>query len=306
MLGIVMATDRQFLAYANAAIISIRQYNSQIPIQIFVCDPLPELEEQWKDLDVTLLKVDTTSVESSRVSKKDRMIIRTRYTKIKAITENNFDPCLYLDCDIVACSDVGTIGSCLDLGSNDIYALLRRPKIPSLFEWRWLYFTDPDSLTIQSITNLINQTFATDYSVNQIEKLKCWNGGVLYGTSKAMKILGERWLSFYLRLTLGELRRRFIPNDQLSLWLALNQLQNSISIKELPLEWNFMPGHVEGSLNTDLDRFIRSYGVKILHFAQNKDDEWAVALREQIVAEFEYKCASRKNDSTAKRSAAAR
>jgi len=187
-------------------------------------------------------------------------------------------------------TDIERITSELPIFDNNIpvvYLLLRRPKIISITDISWLYFKNSSEMTIQQMADLVNVTFDTKYTEQKLLALNCWNGGVVYGNAKGVHLLCNMWKKYYETMLTGKNKDYFIPNDQLCLWLATDQMANRMTIKELPLSWNFMPGHALEELMKKSCPSIKEVkesldGVNILHLAQNKTDIWAQILINDI------------------------
>lgn len=291
MPGIVMSTDLQYAEYAMTAIISIRKYNNSIPIKLYLCDNIPYLTAAANHLSFATKCVPMPAYLDRIESEKLRQHIWTRIAKLTAIIESTFDWCLYLDADIIALDDVGKITAitCDQMNDSEIHMLLRRPHLPSVYEWRRPYIRDSLNLTPEDMATLVNQVFALNYPAEEILNITCWNGGVIYGTQKAIKLLGKLWLALYEKMVTGPYLRQMVPKDQLCLWLAAKQLERQITIQELPLEWNFMPGHTllnEDLAHCDLAKLRRPIQerAKILHLCHRKSDNWASELIKSIRA----------------------
>jgi hypothetical protein len=294
VLGVVIATDSRCAEYARAAIISIRQHNRVVPIRVYLCGAVPYLEEAAERLCYTVWPVTLPEYLGDNCSADRKRYIWTRVTKLTAMLENPFNPCLYLDADTVALDDVSKV---VDVGAGrlddfEVYLLLRRPKIPSIYNWRRPYIVDSQDMTSEGMTALLNRVFDLDYTPGELLETQCWNGGVVYGTQKAVRLLAQRWLGYYERMVTGPHRDRFVPKDQLCLWLAAKQLARQIRVRELPLEWNCMAEHalLKGSrpditLEEVLQRARAS--AKILHLGFVKESAWAVALKNALLRSLE-------------------
>lgn len=290
-LTIVMASDEKYLVYLEIAVKSIRKYNSSIPIQIYSCNPINFLETiDENGIDKILVTTpknfrsnfDNTSVYNHAM---------TRIAKLASMVEVESNYVLYLDSDIIVLTDIANISRELEVNKSSVYLLLRRPQMISLLDISWLYFKNSARMSPKEIVNLVNDTFSTNYSSKSLINLNCWNGGIIYGHSKTVKKLAQQWRENYLKMLTGKNKDLFIPNDQLCLWIAADQLKNEINFKELPLSWNFMPGHAAENLvkkpnpsPEEIKTFLK--GVNILHLAQNKTDMWAQILINEINSKY--------------------
>lgn len=295
MFGIVMATNRAFARYAKSAVSSVRKYNQTVPVRIYLCGEIPEIEDAASELSCTIKHVDFPADLVDRVSTTKGGLIWTRIAKLTSMSETVFDPCLFLDVDLVALDDMAQITG-FDLkcpASKDaIYMLLRRPGLPTVYNSRQLYLTDAKNTTQEGMTQLINETFGLSYSMDNFLALRCWNSGVIYGSRYTLNLFAQRALELYQRMVTGPHGERFRFRDQLCVWLAEDQLKSSITAFELPLEWNFMPGHavpMASSVFTyDYTSVMDSVEavcehVKVLHFGDRKKFPWAIKLRESFL-----------------------
>jgi lipopolysaccharide biosynthesis glycosyltransferase len=195
---------------------------------------------------------------------------------------------MFVDSDVLVLDDLKKITEELELKGSDkpiVYMLLRRPQLLSLNDIGWLYLRDAPGLSFQQMADLINETFSLDYSADQLQNVNCWNSGIVYGSPEGIKMLADQWSKYYTVMLTGKNKDSFIPNDQLCLWLAIDHLVDKVTVKELPLAWNFMPGHalekIMSKATPSLDEIKASLrGVRILHFAQNKADSWVQRLIE--------------------------
>lgn len=287
-MSIVMASDEKYISYLEIAIKSIRKHNASIPIKIFSCNPigfLDSIEEQGVEkIQVKLPKDFRTHFDT--ISAYNHAL--TRIAKLNSITSTSeSENVLYLDSDIIALTDVEKIANELKTQEDTVYLLLRRPQIVSLLDIGWLYFKNSSKMSPDELAQLTNDTFSTNYTGNSLLQLDCWNTGVIYGPSAAVQKLSKAWMKNYLQILTGKNKDSFIPNDQLSFWVTADQLKGSIHLKELPLSWNFMPGHAAEDLvkkpNPSPEEVQEALkDVNILHLAQNKTDVWAQILINDI------------------------
>ncbi len=291
-LAITMASDEKYIPYITTALRSIRRYNTTIQIDVYSCAnirpllPLDGVNARFHE--VTVPKKLTASLDGEELAHAS-----TRVAKLESLTQRGTDKLMYVDCDIVVLDDLGKITQELPVDGSDnpiVYMLLRRPDLLSVNDLSWLYFRDSSQLSNQQMTGLVNDTFSLDYSTERFQALRCWNGGLVYGSTQGVNILGDLWKDYYNRMLTHRDRGSFIPNDQLCLWLAAEQLEKVLTIRELPLAWNFMPGHaleeVMGKADPKLEEIKKALGgVKILHFAQNKTDPWVQVLVDDINSE---------------------
>jgi lipopolysaccharide biosynthesis glycosyltransferase len=285
-LTIVMASDEKYLAYLEIAVKSIRKHNTSIPIKIFSCSPISFLETVNKKVVKVQVKP-PKGLRSHLESTSAYNHALTRIAKLASMTNVESENILYLDSDIIALTDIEKISEELETNRNTIYLLLRRPQSISLLDIAWLYFKNSTQMTTEEMTEVVNDTFSTNYSSKSLLRLNCWNGGIVYGSGIAVKRLAEQWRQNYIKMLTGKNRDSFIPNDQLCLWITVDQLKNKIDFKELPLSWNFMPGHAVEDLvknpNPSPDEIKKTLkAVNILHLAQNKTDVWAQILINEI------------------------
>lgn len=288
-LGITLASDERYVPYMTTALRSIRRHNSTIPLDVYSCgriEPLLPLQE----VNARLHQVTVPQNLIASLDTEDLTHASTRVAKLESMTQIGTERLMYVDCDIVALHDLGEIAQELPADDSDrpvVYMLLRRPNLLSIEELKWLYFKDSSQLSLQQMTDLVNDTFSLNYSPQRLRDIKCWNGGMVYGSTQGVNMLGELWKDYYYQMLTHRNRGSFIPNDQLCLWLATEQLDDVLEIRELPLEWNFMPGHaleeVREKADPNLDKIKEALnGVKILHLAQNKTNPWVQLLVEDI------------------------
>ncbi|MCC3771944.1 hypothetical protein [Streptomyces sp. UNOC14_S4] len=264
-----------------AAICSLRSYNRTAPVRLFVDDKPPELDGIAATAGFT--------VEVRHVPGHSEHI-RSRMLKIRAMTEavpGESGTCLHLDADTLLLDDVADLVEESPVGPGtdaDVRMLLRRPKVQTLWTNGRHNFTDTE-LGRDEIAALIRETFGLALTTAELGAMPCWNSGVVHGTGTALRRIARPWLDRYRHMVTGPTRDRFVPNDQLCLWLTLLAARDAIRTGELPLRWNFMPGRAlrlaPGTRDLDaagLD------GVALLHLSVNKDDPWALRRRNAALA----------------------
>jgi len=287
LLNLTMASDNKYVTYMHTAIKSIRKYNSDIPIDVYSCDLINHL---FGEKNVRLHEVPVPDNLAHVLSTQEKEHAFSRVAKLEALGHKSSEKLMYIDSDIIVLGDIKEIETELKVTDSDkpvVYMLLRRPNTLSIAEIGWLYFKDINKLSSQKMANLVNDTFSVEYSASQLQNIRCWNGGIIYGSAEAVNTLSILWKNYYFEMLTGKNRNQFIPNDQLCLWLAVDQLEDKLKVRELPLKWNFMPGHaleqITNKVNCKSDD-IKEYlkGVRILHFAQNKNDKWAQILVDEV------------------------
>ena len=288
-LALVMASDEKYVSHLRTAIKSIRKYNSQLNIHIFSCSDISSVLVNSGNCQLHQVVIPENFKHAFKTNS-ELEHSATRIAKLESMTINGSENIMYIDSDIVAFTDIERIVSELPIPNDNIpvvYLLLRRPQIISISDISWLYFKNSSEMTTQQMTDLVNTTFNTNYTEQKLLTLNCWNGGVVYGNAKGVHLLCDTWKRYYEKMLMGKNKDSFIPNDQLCLWLVTDQLANRMTIKELPLSWNFMPGHALEELmkkpNPSIKEIKESLnGVNILHLAQNKTDIWAQILINDI------------------------
>jgi hypothetical protein len=286
MFGIVMAANDRYADYARSAIASIRRYNPRVPIEVTLCGDNPALRDAaaWFGCDV---RCEPFPVELAGTITPDvRSVVWTRFAKFACLRETTLDPCAYLDADVLALSDVAGLAKGGLPGADEVHMLLRRPVLPTIFRWRHAYLVDAQQLTPQAVADLLNAAFGVGLSVEAMLAIRCWNAGVIFGSRAAVRRLATTWRETYGRMVTGRYRERFVPKDQLCLWLAAGQPDAGLDLRELPLAWNFMPGHVvpdsqRRTWSAPLALAEVSARANILHFGHTKSEHWAVELLEQ-------------------------
>ncbi|RLV04412.1 hypothetical protein CTZ27_10655 [Streptomyces griseocarneus] len=261
-----------------AAICSLRSYNRTAPVRLFVDDKPPELD--------TIAATAGFTVEVRHVPGYNEHV-RSRMLKIRAMTEATSGTCLHIDADTLLLDDIADLAEESPVGpgtDTDVRMLLRRPKVQTLWTNGRHNFTDT-GLSPEDIADLIRETFGPALTTAELGAMPCWNSGVVYGTGAALRRIAHPWLDRYRHMVTGPTRDRFVPNDQLCLWLTLLAARDTIRTGELPLRWNFMPGRAlrlaPGTRDlddTELD------GVALLHLSVNKDDPWALRRRNAALA----------------------
>jgi hypothetical protein len=275
-LEVRMSCTRSYLPYAVASLCSLRQHNRAVPVRLFVDEEVPELTAIADRAGFTVERVDPVSERVRAVHGDAGDHIRSRLLKIHTMATATAERVLYLDADTLLLGDVGAVGAAVEGSAEDLFMLLRRPLVPTLWDYGRMNLTDPQR-SREDIAELIQETFALGLTLADLDRLTCWNAGILYGASDTARTLAVAWLDTYERMITASTRDAFVPNDQLCLWLTLLGHDPVGDIGELPLGWNCMPGLALGlaagtpSLpDSDLD------GVTVLHLATNKRDPWAV------------------------------
>lgn len=283
--GVVMATDAAYATYARAGVASIRRYNADVPIEITVCGAEPALEDAARRYGCTLRHIALPPEVAAAVAAEDVPVVWSRLAKFGSMLESAFEQCLYLDADVIALADVAGIVAEAPLDARAIYMLLRRPAQPTLYRWRHAYLADAQALPPEAVATLLNETFGLRLTIDQMLAIRCWNAGVIYAARAALDRLAGEWRELYLRMVAGPHRARFAPKDQLCLWLAAERLKEEVEIRELPLAWNYMPGHAapdEERRTWDAAATLARMrgGARLLHFGHTKTEAWAIELRE--------------------------
>ena len=283
--GIVMASDAAYADHARAAVASMRRHNAEAPIEIVVCGAVPVLDDTACRYGCTQRHVALPGELAAAIAAEDVPVVWSRLAKFDCMLASTFDPCLYLDADVIALADVADIVAEAPLDARAAYMLLRRPAQPTLYRWRHAYLTHAQALAPQAVATLLNEAFGLRLTVDEMLAIRCWNAGVIYAARAALERLAGEWRALYLRMVTGPHRARFAPKDQLCLWLAAERLKEEVEIRELPLAWNFMPGHTvpedERRVWDAIAALARMRGAaRLLHFGHTKDEPWAVELRE--------------------------
>jgi hypothetical protein len=286
-LNLTMSSDKKYVTYLKTAIHSIRQHNSNIPIDVYSCS---QIDNSTSEKNVQIHKVPIPSSLKNSLSPDELDHASTRIAKLESMNQKGSEQLMYIDSDIIALEDIGKISKDLSTADSNnpvVYMLLRRPHTLSIKEIGWLYFKNVTKLSPHQMANLVNNTFSADYSADRLQNIRCWNGGIIYGSTEGVNTLANLWRSNYLKMLTENNKDFFVPNDQLCLWLAVDQLESSLTIRELPLAWNFMPGHALEEIIKQADpkpEDIKQHltDIKILHFAQNKTDRWAQVLIDEV------------------------
>jgi hypothetical protein len=283
-LGIVLASDETYAVYVQAAVASIRRHNVEVPIEIAVCGTVPALEDVAGRLGCALRSVPFPVGLRRVIADHDVPATWARFAKFDCMLESTSDPCLYLDADVIALVDVAAILAEAPLDARAVYMLLRRPAQPTLYRWRHAYLADAQELAPEAVATLLNEAFGLRLTVEEMLAIRCWNAGVICGSRAALERLVGLWRAMYLRMVTGPCRARFAPKDQLCLWLAAEQLKQEVEIRELPLAWNYMPGHTvpeeERQAWDAVTALARMRGMaRVLHFGHTKAEPWAIELR---------------------------
>src|SRR5206468_12725598 len=136
---------------AVAAICSLRAYNRDVPVQLF-------LDEEPEEL-VRIAAMLKVLVRIRRIPEHDEHT-RSRLLKIQAMTEAPSGPCLHIDADTLLLDDVAALTTQSPIGPAagvDVRMLLRRPKVQTLWTNGRYNFTDT-GLSRERITHLVNGT----------------------------------------------------------------------------------------------------------------------------------------------------
>jgi hypothetical protein len=274
--GVTVSCTENYAKFAVASICSIRDHNATVAIELVLdrqFDGLGRIAERVG------FEIRTISPDQSIVPETEH--VRSRMLKIQAVASTAFDPMLYIDADTLALTDVARIQSALSISADaDLFMLLRRPLVPTIWDYGRLNFVDP-KIDDSDIVTLLRSTFGLAISARDLDHLKCWNAGVIFGSQDVVCKMATKWLATYERMIRVPTSRAFVPNDQLCLWLTLWEAGNTIRVGELPLSWNFMPGHVlrMKPYTRQIDPSALAE-VAILHLATNKYDEWALRMIE--------------------------
>ncbi|MFJ4963919.1 hypothetical protein ACIP6P_15945 [Streptomyces sp. NPDC088729] len=294
--GVVFAATRSHVPFAMASISSLRAHSPSVPVRLVVDAPDERAEAAARRLRVELVTA-PLAVENE--------FIRSRLLKIGAIGSAPFDDILYIDSDTLLLDDVLEVRGLREAephGDRPLMMLLRRPVIPTLMGFGRLNFTARDP-SADDIRDLLRRALDIRLTSAELDRLLCWNSGVLLGRAGTLRPLCTRWAELYRRIATGPHRAAFVPNDQLCLWLALHEAADRALVGELPLRWNFMPGlalraPLHGTTSQDQTAYLevaRLNGgsltgealreVSLLHFARNKYDDWALELAARALEE---------------------
>lgn len=289
--SLAMASDEKYFTYLRTAVNSIRRYNNNVPINVYSCvstDSLSGLSDvvcNVRHVDVPQRIKDSLGEGTEKLEH-----TLTRVAKLESMRDKRSNQLMYVDSDIIAFDDLEKITTELGVADSDkpvVYMLLRRPHLLSIKGIGWLYFQGDSVLSPQQKADLVNDTFAVDYSAQRLQDIRCWNGGIIYGSTEGVNALANLWGEYYTKMLTEKNKDSFIPNDQLCLWLAVDRLESELIIRELPLAWNYMPGHALEEIMAKTDPSAEEIkksleGVRILHFAQNKTDKWAQVLIDEV------------------------
>jgi len=254
--------------FAIASICSIRDHNQTVPIKLFLDGKAPDVDHLAKQLGFSVVRLSCDRYGEH---------VRSRLLKIHALANTSFQRILYLDADTLVLDDVAKIQAQLFVPLDaDVFLLLRRPRLISIWDYGRLHFTDP-TIDKEEIVRLVSTTFGLPLTSVDLGRLNCWNGGVIFGCRQTLEAMSARWLAAYQRMISASTSGAFVPNDQLSLWLTVWKAGNAIRVGELPLCWNFMPGHALGlKPNTCEIENDALASACILHLGPNKRDQWAL------------------------------
>lgn len=285
-LHVTLTTTAGFVPHVAAAVASLREHNSAVPVSVFVDEPTEQLSELAEVLSFRIQVVPVNPRETAGINPADVEMVRSRLVKIHSMATATAPAHLYLDSDTLLRGDIGGIsddvGVRLD-GDADVFMLLRRPVPPPLWKSRHQYFTDPDIDRAGAVA-LMNDTFGMTLPPSIIDDLVCWNSGVIFGSAAGMRRMGERWLELYRKTLRTVATGQLIPRDQLSMWLALWEMRQELRVAELPVTWNFMAGHLlDLPVGTEEVSAGRLTPAVVLHFAQNKSDPWARRLVDEVL-----------------------
>ncbi|MFV2103600.1 hypothetical protein [Micromonospora sp. LOL_024] len=278
---VTLTTTTTFVPYVAASVATLREHNRTVPVAVFVDEPSPLLDRLARKLDFDVHVVTVDPAEWSAVPARQTESVRSRIVKISSMFDAPTAQHLYLDSDTLVRTDIALMSKELGdrLGTeDDLFSLLNRPVAPTLWGDRRLYFTDPD-ISRTAVVELVHETFGVALPDSALDDMKCWNSGILLGSAPAMHELATRWLRHYRAMLPMAATGRIIPRDQLGFWLALWEMRETLRVREMPVRWNFMVGHLVpvpvGTESVDESAYAEA---AILHLAQNKDDPWALRL----------------------------
>ncbi|MEU7575483.1 hypothetical protein [Micromonospora sp. NPDC049240] len=276
-----MTVTADFAPYLTAAVASLRRHNSETPVRVLADPQAAELlREVAVPLAIEVVPTGPAGRRNGSPQHPQEQLIQSRLAKITGLVESPFDPTLYLDSDTILQDDIGKIvaelAPALDSG-HDLMLLLRRPTAPTLWGDRLLYFKDP-SIQRPDAVRLLNDVFGIELTVDSLDELVCWNSGIIYGRTRALRVVGRRWLDLYRRAFDPRWRDVLIARDQLPFWVTLWELRDRISVGELPHRWNFMAGQMLGLPKglPELPADERLDRAAVLHLAGWKTERWAV------------------------------
>jgi lipopolysaccharide biosynthesis glycosyltransferase len=284
---VTFATTSGFLPYVSASVASLREHNSAAAVTVYVDEPNETLDNV---ADLLAFEVQPVSIDPRDlvdVPASDVELTKSRLVKIHSMATAAADRHLYLDSDTLLCGDIG--GICDEIGVRlgkeaDIYMLLRRPVALTLWTHRQYYFTDHD-IDRAGAVDIMNDTFDMSLPESIIDDLVCWNSGVILGTAEALRRMATRWHELYRKMLHAAADGQLIPRDQLSMWLALWELRESVRVEELPVKWNYLAGHLlELPIGTEHVPAKSLEPAMVLHFAQNKADPWARRRVDAVLA----------------------
>lgn len=284
---VTLTTTGNFLPYVAASVASLREHNSSTAVTVYVDESNDVLDRLAELLNFTVAPVAIDPRHLVDVPASDAELTRSRLVKIYSMATATADAHLYLDSDTLLRGDIGgmydEVG--VRLGKDaDIFMLLRRPVALKLWTHRHYYFTDPD-IDRAGAVEIMNRTFDMSLSESIIDDLVCWNSGVILGTRDALRRMASRWLELYRKMLHAAADGQLIPRDQLSMWLALWELRESVRVAELPVKWNFLAGHLlDLPIGTEEVPESSLEPAVVLHFAQNKADPWARRKVDDVLA----------------------
>ena len=275
--GIVMAADDSYVGFLERAVRSIRAHSPAVPIEVSTCGPAPRIAALARPLNIVVRPVALPArLHRSAVSERT-MTIWSRVAKLTAIASTPFASTVYLDADTVVRDDVRRLARLLPVApdSVDIYMRWRRPEHPiRLLDWRQFYFTSPHTLDVDGMCRLIDKALGVTSSVEWAERLRPWNGGVVYGARSGMRAFGAKWLGLFLKCFTGPYADLFVPRDQLTAWLLFEEPAPKVSINELPSAWNYLASNELSEAQVGDHALLRArlMHTKIAHLTFRKDD----------------------------------
>ncbi|PDP87635.1 hypothetical protein CQJ94_11360 [Glycomyces fuscus] len=276
---VAMSATHSHLHFLTASIASLRRHNRRTEVTAHVDRPPAPVVDALKGLDVSLVGSGTPDASGPPEGRCE--FTASRIAKLRAITTGEDTRRLYVDSDTVFLNDPAVLDK--DLGHQvgrtaDVFMLLRRPHAFTLWGDRSNYFRDPH-ITRTRALDLVNATFSLKGELKDLDELTGWNSGVVYGSGEALRAIGERWSRLYRETLTPSALEHIIPRDQLSLWLTLWEFGSDVRVGELPDAWNFMVGHFRGvTSGSEVMPEGATSGASIVHFAQNKNDPWALRM----------------------------
>ncbi|WP_326551093.1 hypothetical protein [Micromonospora sp. NBC_01813] len=276
--GVGLVSGPTIVAFAAAAVASLRQHNPHVPVTVYIDEASPGLQLLAPVLALHLERVVTGTENVWAPSPAERESISAQLLKIKSLVRTSHDRYLYLDKESLVLGDVGDVETELDQqlgGQADVFMVPHRPE-PTVWANRQRYFDDPE-INKEIAIRLLNETYALSLPVSVMGELRGWDSDVVYGSGNALRLLGNRWLELHRRMLGALTRPSMFTKDELSLSIALWELRDLIRVGELPDRWNFKAGRVLG-LGPDTSEVHPSAlaGARILRLDGNRLDAWAV------------------------------